>query len=111
MDEFKERKAIEYAFIRLLGALSIVKEHQSFKEDKYKFDNIYNTVIKEATKYISECKAVNLNINILEKIYDDLFKLSSKWLFDQNIGEEAMLMDDLEIWSYALIERIEKIND
>lgn len=94
---------IQVAFSRLIGPLSIMSVLDSYEKSHSEIKNILNTIIKWAAKFELE---ENLNFippKDLLNIYEQLEDLKDKFLFDDSLGNESELSDEIVIWMWQIM--------
>lgn len=98
------RGEIDIAFARLIGPLAIMNELKSYESSKEEIHNILNIIIKWGVEFQSSQNLFFINDDEILNIYNRLDALKDKFLFDDNLGLESELSDEVVIWIYELMK-------
>ncbi len=102
--KYKLKCDIEIAFARLIGPLSIMSVLNSYKEDFQEIKKILDTVINWGAVFQEENSLSFITSEKLLDIYYKLDSLKDKYLYDDKIGDESELSDEVTIWMWELME-------
>ena len=94
---------IQVAFARLIGPLSIMSVLDSYEEKQCEIKDILNTITQWAAKFELEQNLNFITSKELLNIYERLEKLKDKFLFDNSLGNESELSDEIVIWMWEIM--------
>lgn len=80
-------------FVRIAGYLSLILLYESYKEDHDKFKDILNYINKWAVIYEKERTLKFINNNDLIRIYKIADDLQTKYICNDNMGNESEYSD------------------
>ena len=95
---------IEIAFARLIGPLATMRNLESFKEEHEEINNLFNIVSNWSAKFQLEQTLSFISREDLLDIYYRLDALKDRFLFDNKLGNESELSDEIVIWMWAIME-------
>ncbi len=98
------RGKIDIAFARLIGPLAIMNELKSYENSQEEIHNLLDIVIKWGAKFQSVQNLSFINSDEILSVYNRMDALKDKFLFDNNLGLESELSDEIVIWIYELME-------
>lgn len=102
--KYKLKCDIEIAFARLIGPLSIMSVLNSYKEDFQEIKKILDIVINWGAVFQEENSLNFITSEKLLNIYYKLDSLKDKYLYDDKIGDESELSDEVTIWMWELMK-------
>lgn len=102
--KYKLKCDIEIAFARLIGPLSIMSVSNSYKEDFQEIKKILDIVINWGAVFQEENSLSFITSEKLLDIYYKLDSLKDKYLYDDKIGDESELSDEVTIWMWELMK-------
>ena len=102
--KYKLKCDIEIAFARLIGPLSIMSVLNSYKEDFQEIKKILDIVINWGAVFQEENSLSFITSEKLLDIYYKLDSLKDKYLYDDKIGDESELSDEVTIWMWELMK-------
>lgn len=102
--KYKLKCDIEIAFARLIGPLSIMSVLNSYKEDSQEIKEILNIVINWGACFQEKNDLTFITSEKLLDIYYKLESLKDKYLYNDKIGDESELSDEITIWMWELME-------
>ena len=98
------KREVEIAFARLIGPLATVTGIESYKEAHEEYKELLDIIIKWSADYMITRKLSLIHHKELLDVYNRLEDLRGKWLFDDNLGEESELADEIIIWMWEVME-------
>ncbi len=98
------RGKIDIAFARLIGSLAIMNNLKSYGSSQEEIHDLLDIVTKWGAKFQSTQNLSFINSDEILNVYNRLDALKDKFLFDNNLGFENELSDEIVIWIYELIE-------
>lgn len=102
--KYKLKCDIEIAFARLIGPLSIMSVSNSYKEDFQEIKKILDIVINWGAVFQEENSLSFITSEKLLDIYYKLDSLKDKYLYNDKIGDESELSDEVTIWMWELMK-------
>ncbi len=98
------RGQIDIAFARLIGPLAIMNELKSYENSHKEIQNLLDIIIKWGAKFQSTQNLLFITKDEILNTYNRLDALKEKYLFDNNLGFENELSDEIVVWIYELME-------
>lgn len=98
------RGKIDIAFARLIGPLAIMHELKSYESSKEEIKNLLDIIVKWGAQFQNLQNLSFINSYEILNVYNRLDALKDKFLFDNNLGFENELSDEIVIWMYELME-------
>ena len=97
-------REVEIAFARLIGPLATVTGLESYKEGHEDYQKLLDIIIKWSADYMITRKLSLIHHEELLDVYYKLDGLQTKWLYDDNLGKESELADEIVIWMWEIME-------
>lgn len=95
---------IQVAFARLIGPLSIMSVLESYKEEHEEIKELLNIIIKWGADFELKQTLSFISREDILNVYYRLDELKDKFLFDNRLGNEGELSDEVVIWMWAIME-------
>ena len=100
---------IEVAFARLIGPLSIMSVLDSYKEASQEIKKILGIIINWGAIFQKKRNLHFISSEELLNIYYRLNDLKDEYLYNDKIGDESELSDEVVIWMWELMELRKKL--
>lgn len=102
-EEYKTVAEIEVAFSRIIGPLSIMNVMGSFKDKHKDINQLLEIIVKWAAEFQANRNLSFIKDNEILNVYERCDELKDKYLFDNNLGDESELTDEIVIWVLELM--------
>lgn len=101
--EYKTAAEIEVAFSRIIGPLSIMNIMDSFKDKRKDINQLLEIIVKWAAEFQTNRNMSFITNDEILKVYERCDELKDRYLFDNNLGNESELTDEIVIWVLELM--------
>ena len=98
------RGEIDIAFARLIGPLTIMTELDSYEREHDEIKELLSIVTKWGAKFQSTQSLSFISSDELLDIYKRMDAIKDEFLFDDKLGLESELSDEITIWMYEIME-------
>ena len=95
---------INIAFARLIGPLAMMVELKSYESSHKEIKELLNIVTKWGAEFQETQDLSFIEADTILDVYNRLDTLKDKFLFDENLGMESELADEVTIWIYEIME-------
>lgn len=102
-EEYKTAAEIEVTFSRIIGPLSIMKYMDSFKDKRKDINQLLEIIVKWAAEFQTNRNMSFITNDEILKVYERCDELKDRYLFDNNLGNESELTDEIVIWVLELM--------
>ena len=102
-EEYKTAAEIEVAFSRIIGPLSIMNIMDSFKDKRKDINQLLEIIVKWAAEFQTNRNMSFITNDEILKVYERCDELKDRYLFDNNLGNESELTDEIVIWVLELM--------
>lgn len=106
--KYKVQSDIEVAFARLIGPLAIISVLNSYNEDHQEIKKLLKIVVDWGANFQEKGNLNFINSTELLNIYNRLENIKDKYLYNDKIGNESELSDEIVIWMWEIM-RLRKI--
>ncbi|MGM9876063.1 MAG: hypothetical protein ACI310_02410 [Bacilli bacterium] len=106
--KYKVQSDVEVAFARLIGPLAIISVLDSYNEDHQEIKKLLKIVVDWGANFQEKGNLNFINSTELLNIYNRLESIKDKYLYNDKIGNESELSDEIVIWMWEIM-RLRKI--
>ena len=106
--KYKVQSDVEVAFARLIGPLAIISVLNSYNEDHQEIKKLLKIVVDWGANFQEKGNLNFINSTELLNIYNRLESIKDKYLYNDKIGNESELSDEIVIWMWEIM-RLRKI--
>ena len=106
--KYKVQSDVEVAFARLIGPLAIISVLNSFNEDHQEIKELLKIVVDWGANFQEKGNLNFITSTELLNIYNRLENIKDKYLYNDKIGNESELSDEIVIWMWEIM-RLRKI--
>lgn len=106
--KYKVQSDIEVAFARLIGPLAIISVLNSYNEDHQEIKKLLKIVVDWGANFQEKGNLNFITSTELLNIYNRLENIKDKYLYNDKIGNESELSDEIVIWMWEIM-RLRKI--
>ncbi|MDD3341707.1 MAG: hypothetical protein PHN72_05935 [Bacilli bacterium] len=92
------------ALNNLIKSLTTITNFETYKEAHNAYKDVLKIVMKWLTDFKISQKLSVINHEELLSVYHELDDLKGKWLFNENLGKESELSDEVIIWIWEVME-------
>lgn len=106
--KYKVQSDIEVAFARLIGPLAIISVLDSYNEEHQEIKKLLKIVVDWGANFQEKGNLNFITSTELLNIYNRLENIKDKYLYNDKIGNESELSDEIVIWMWEIM-RLRKI--
>ena len=106
--KYKVQSDVEVAFARLIGPLAIISVLDSYNEEHQEIKKLLKIVVDWGANFQEKGNLNFITSTELLNIYNRLENIKDKYLFNDKIGNESELSDEIVIWMWEIM-RLRKI--
>lgn len=106
--KYKVQSDVEVAFARLIGPLAIISVLDSYNEDHQEIKKLLKIVVDWGANFQEKGNLNFITSTELLNIYNRLESIKDKYLYNDKIGNESELSDEIVIWMWEIM-RLRKI--
>lgn len=106
--KYKVQSDVEVAFARLIGPLAIISVLNSYNEDHQEIKKLLKVVVDWGANFQEKGNLNFITSSELLNIYNRLETIKDKYLYNDKIGNESELSDEIVIWMWEIM-RLRKI--
>lgn len=101
--KYKVQSDVEVAFARLIGPLAIISVLDSYNEDHQEIKKLLKIVVDWGANFQEKGNLNFINSTELLNIYNRLESIKDKYLYNDKIGNESELSDEIVIWMWEIM--------
>ena len=106
--KYKVQSDVEVAFARLIGSLAIISVLDSYNEEHQEIKKLLKIVVDWGANFQEKGNLNFITSTELLNIYNRLENIKDKYLYNDKIGNESELSDEIVIWMWEIM-RLRKI--
>lgn len=106
--KYKVQSDVEVAFARLIGPLAIISVLDSYNEEHQEIKKLLKIVVDWGANFQEKGNLNFITSDELLNIYNRLENIKDKYLYNDKIGNESELSDEIVIWMWEIM-RLRKI--
>lgn len=106
--KYKVQSDVEVAFARLIGPLTIISVLDSYNEEHQEIKKLLKIVVDWGANFQEKGNLNFITSDELLNIYNRLENIKDKYLYNDKIGNESELSDEIVIWMWEIM-RLRKI--
>lgn len=106
--KYKVQSDVEVAFARLIGPLAIISVLDSYNEEHQEIKKLLKIVVDWGANFQEKGNLNFITSTELLNIYNRLENIKDKYLYNDKIGNESELSDEIVIWMWEIM-RLRKI--
>ena len=106
--KYKVQSDVEVAFARLIGPLAIISVLDSYNEEHQEIKKLLKIVVDQGANFQEKGNLNFITSTELLNIYNRLENIKDKYLYNDKIGNESELSDEIVIWMWEIM-RLRKI--